>query len=109
MIVDLIGATFLVFAGARGIQASRIIGLGGRGGLYWRLVGLGLIYLAFDEVLGIHEALGRVFWGFGLPTPSWVNHLDDVVVPLYAAAGVAVSLTFWREVLRFRRVWALSE
>lgn len=67
---------------------------------------MGLIYLAFDEVLGIHEALGRVFWGFGVPTPSWVNHADDVVVPLYAAAGVAVSLTFWREVLRFRRVVA---
>ena len=41
VIVDLIGATFLVFAGARGIQASRIIGIGVRGGLYWRLVGWG--------------------------------------------------------------------
>lgn len=69
MIVDLMGATFLIFAGARGIQASRIIGIDMREGLYWRLVGLVLIYLALDEVLGIHESLGRVFWRFGVPDP----------------------------------------
>ena len=35
-----------------------------------------------------------------------MNHLDDVLVLLYAIGGVLVSILFWRELTRFSRVLA---
>ncbi len=99
-------AVALVIAGIAGLRTWRIMGSEAPGATYWLLAGLGLIYLAIDEAAALHETLGRELWEAGAPTPPGFNHLDDFFVLLYGVAGVAVSLWYWRELWRSRRILA---
>lgn len=101
--VDVAGAVLLFAAGLLGVATWR----GWRcapGSPYWLIAGAGLIYLAIDERLSLHERIGRRLDAEGVPTPPGINHLDDLVLASFALAGLAVTLVSWREVARYRDV-----
>jgi hypothetical protein len=60
--------------------------------------GAALIALAADEGLELHDRVGRWLWReHGVVAPGPVNHVDDLFVIAYAAAGalaLAVALPF---------------
>ena len=71
------------------------------------VAGLGTTYLGIDELFDLHERLGRYAYEHDWPKPSFVNHHDDVLTVVVAAAGLAVIAWFWSEVIRDRQFAAL--
>jgi hypothetical protein len=67
------------------------------------VAGLGTVYLGMDELFDLHERLGRYAYEHGWPKPGFVNHHDDLITVVVAAAGLAVIVWFWREVIRDRQ------
>ena len=55
--------------------------------------GAGLISLALDELFDVHERAGKWLYDRGVEAPGPINHVDDVILLTYAAAG-AIALTF---------------
>ncbi|MCC7365492.1 MAG: hypothetical protein IT303_14095 [Dehalococcoidia bacterium] len=98
--VDVLGAGMLFCGGL--LAAAAWYGRGRHGSAYWLIAGIGLVYLAIDERLSLHERIGRRISDAGVANPPGVNHMDDVVLLALAAAGALVTLVFWREVVRHR-------
>jgi hypothetical protein len=92
--------------GACGLFATACLAL-----LAWRrddarfslIAGLGTVYLGTDELFDLHERLGRYAYEHGWPRPGFVNHHDDLITMVVAAAGLAVIAWFWRDVVRDRQ------
>lgn len=59
---------------------------------FWRLAAPGLALLALDELLAVHEHLGRWLSDRGVPNPPGVTHLDDLIVGAIGLAGLALVL-----------------
>ena len=74
---------------------------------YWRLAAVGLAGLAFDELLGLHEAIGWAIASLGAPAPWHTSHWDDVVLAGYVLIAAAISLAHLGELRRSRRAFAL--
>lgn len=71
---------------------------------FWRVLTFGFLYLAVDELFGMHEMVGRTISWAGVPSPWHTEHWDDLVLALYfPVAGVTV-LWWRREVLRVKRL-----
>ncbi|MEX2225302.1 MAG: hypothetical protein WEB52_02490 [Dehalococcoidia bacterium] len=66
--------------------------------------GAGLIALAADEGLELHDRAGRwLYQEHGVVAPGPINHVDDLFVIGYLAAGVAVLAVYARRLLRTPR------
>lgn len=102
MVMDVVGALFLWSAGVLGVRTWRLRG-DVPGASYWLFAGMGMVYLGFDELLNVHETLGRNLWEAGVPNPPGFNHLDDFLVLLYACAGLAVTIGYLPELRRSGR------
>ena len=74
---------------------------------YWRLAAAGLAGLAFDELIGLHEAIGWAIASLGAPAPWHTSHWDDVVLAGYVLLAAAISLAHLGELRRSRRAFAL--
>jgi hypothetical protein len=92
--------------GAAGLFAAAIYALRGRredATRFSLVAGLGTVYLGIDELLDLHERLGRVLYeDLRWPEPPIVNHYDDLLVILVALAGLAVIARFHAEIRRER-------
>ena len=55
------------------------------------LAGAGLLALAADEALDLHERAGGWLWRHGIDAPGPLAHVDDLIVLLYAVAAVATA------------------
>lgn len=69
---------------------------------YWLAMGIGLLLLALDEQMMIHEWIGLVFNSKGMEAPSLVKNWNDVIVIGYGVVGLAFCIIFYREILRYR-------
>ena len=103
-VIDWAGAPFLVLAGFFGIWAWLRLRRRRAGATYWLAVGLGLIYLAFDDIIGVHERIGRGVWTQGDHIPLGFKHFDDVIVLGYGLGGLLLTARFLGELLRHRAV-----
>lgn len=63
----------------------------------WAIFGLSLALAAVDDMFKLHEALDVVIneW-LGLDPEGWATKLDDVLVMMYAAPAMLVTLWVWR-------------
>lgn len=102
--VDVVGALALFCAGILGLAAWRAHGSRRNGTAYWALAGFGLIYLAVDERLSLHERAGHWLNDTGFTAPSGVNHTDDLILAALGLAGLLLTLLCWREVTAQRVV-----
>jgi hypothetical protein len=66
---------------------------------FWLLAGLGLIFMAFDDYFLVHETLGRESWERWQFDPPFFNHTDDLIVAVYAVAGLGLVAIYWREIV----------
>jgi multisubunit Na+/H+ antiporter MnhB subunit len=65
-------------------------------------IGCGLVTLAADEGLEVHDRIGRWLWHeHGIAAPGPINHVDDLFVLAYIAAG-AVTVGIFLSALRHR-------
>ena len=70
----------------------------------WLVVSLGFFFLSFDEKFEIHEQTRELF----LKPRGWFTEIPglkpgDVVLPLYAVAGVLLTYLLVRDLARVRR------
>jgi hypothetical protein len=66
--------------------------------------GVALIALAADEGLELHDRAGRWLWNeHGIAAPGPINHVDDLFVMAYIAAGVAAIGISFRSMKRHPR------
>ncbi len=69
---------------------------------YWLFMGLGLLVLALDEQMMIHEWIGLVFNSRDMEVPLPVRNWNDVIVIGYGVIGLTFCIFFYREILRYR-------
>ncbi len=72
----------------------------------WRILGYGFLFLAFDELLRIHETLDRVLHRIvGVKPTDMTDHLDDLIIGLYGLVGAICLLRYFRELVPFLKSW----
>jgi hypothetical protein len=101
---DDLNAAILVYAGVCGLRSWRRFRGGSADAEYWLLAGLGMLYLAVDELFSLHESLGEQLWehGWTAPNPPF-THNDDAILCLVALGGVCVTATYFQALLEHRR------
>ncbi|MBI5397571.1 MAG: hypothetical protein HZA91_19920 [Verrucomicrobia bacterium] len=72
--------------------------------LVWFLAACGFVFLAFDEVFEIHEAMDFfIHRAFQITETPFTDRIDDAIIALYGVIGLGVMVISRREVLQFRR------
>lgn len=72
----------------------------------WLYLALGYIYLAVDEVLGIHMAIFDFISNL-LNEAGWMLHLHNFSVIFYALIGLLILYTFRGEIVKYEDAAAL--
>ena len=91
--LDAAVAAALLGAAREARRASRLLlGAGGADAGYWRLAAFGLAALALDELLGLHEAIGRAAARSGAPPPWGAARWDDAILAGLVLAAAAITL-----------------
>ncbi len=68
----------------------------------WRLASVGFYWLAFDEILRVHEAIDRYAHKIlQLEITEMSDRADDLIVALYGIIGLCVFYYYRREVLHY--------
>jgi len=94
-IYESIGAAVLLTAAVYALRGRRF-----DPGRLSAVAGFGMIYLTLEEVLEIHERIGRwMYEDLDWPDPPLVNHWDDVLVIGIALAGLSAIVWLRNEVL----------
>ncbi len=99
---DVLNALILCYAGFRGLQTWRFFRDRSADALYWLLAGAGMVYLAIDELLSLHEFVGRELWEHGWNAPQPFTQNDDAILFMLALGGVSVTALFFRALLEHR-------
>lgn len=74
----------------------------------WYLVSMGFLYLTLDEVLLLHESFDDlIHWFFGMKETALSDRIDDIIVILYAVAGLAVLYRYRVEIKRYKKAFPL--
>ena len=100
--IDIAVAALLLLAAVEAFRCSTLLRA-----RYWRLAAFGLAALAFDELLGLHEAAGWAIASLGAPAPWHTSHWDDVVLAGYVLLAAAISLAYLGELRRSPVAFAL--
>ncbi len=100
--LDAAVAALLLYAAAEAFRSWTLLRHG-----YWRIAALGLALLAFDELLGLHEAIGWLIASLGAPAPWHTPLWDDVVLACYVLLAAAISLACLAELRRSPRTLVL--
>lgn len=106
---DDLNALVLCYAGICGVRSWRRARAVSGDALYWLLAGLGMWYLALDELLSLHELAGEVLWehGWSAPDPPFSRN-DDAILFAVALCGLGLTAIFFRALLeRPRAAWWL--
>jgi len=108
--VTVLSAIFLAMGSSFAIVAFFILSsVADRHRLFWLLIAMAVGYLAFDELLQIHERLGSLLDRFEItktiieqsPMRCW----NDVIVILYGVIALPAAICFSPSILRFPRVF----
>lgn len=106
--IDVLVASVLLYAGAEALRCRALLrGRRGPAARYWGLAAAGLAVLAFDELLGLHEAAGWLIASLGAPAPWHTPRWDDVVLAGCVLAAAAISLACRSELRQSGRTLAL--
>ncbi len=71
--------------------------------LLWLLLGIGFVYLAFDELFMISQSIGDLLnSALDIDRAAIAERTGDIVVGLYGLAGLIVLILFRGELLRHR-------
>ncbi|EAW35439.1 hypothetical protein [Lyngbya sp. PCC 8106] len=74
----------------------------------WKLIAIGFLFLAVDEIVQIHEATDfLIHWVFQIPDNSKFLQLDGLIVAGYSAIGAYILYSFWDEFKRYKPAFYL--
>lgn len=74
----------------------------------WKLIAMGFLFLAVDEIVQIHEATDiLIHWIFQIPDNSKFLQLDGLIVAGYSAIGAYILYSFWDEFKQYRSAFYL--
>jgi hypothetical protein len=99
LVIESVQALVLLVAALLAAAVWRKVGTG-VDTAFWLLASVGSAVLALDERLEIHGRLGETLYSRGVREPGPINHLDDILLMVIAAAGVALVVPFLRELRR---------
>lgn len=70
--------------------------------VFWAIVAVAFVYLAFDEAARIHEGLDKRFHEYvlGHPATALSTRLDDALVGVYALGALGLCWYYRTEILR---------
>ncbi len=72
--------------------------------ILWALVTLGFVFLALDDIAGVHESLDHaIHRALGITETALTDRLDDAIIALYGVIGVAVLFHYRDALLPHRR------
>lgn len=72
----------------------------------WRVLYIGFVYLAFDELLRIHETIDNTLHKIAGVKPSpLTDHIDDLIILLYGVAGVFILCRYKKEARKLFDNW----
>lgn len=98
----------LLAAACLSYRAWRTRGAGGRVPIWkdpsalWALIALGFLFLAADDRFTIHENVDKeIHRLFNLQETGLSDRIDDIVVGLYAVAGISVLAHYRHELSRY--------
>lgn len=70
----------------------------------WFIATWGFIFLAFDELLLLHENADRLIHKvFGLPETGLTDRIDDAIILVYAMIGIAILYSYKNELMKFAK------
>jgi hypothetical protein len=97
-------SVFMLFAiGHFCLKIHHAIGRGVPSTALWKVLAVSFIFLGFDDWLRIHETTDRVIHKiFKIRETEFTDHLDDLLVALYAAAIAAILFRGRRELRQYR-------
>lgn len=100
---DVLSALLLCYAGVCGLLTWRAYRGRSADAPYWLLAGAGMVYLAIDELIGVHEWVGAWLWERGWRAPEPFTHNDDALLFLLALGGLFVTALYFRALLEYPR------
>jgi hypothetical protein len=75
-------------------------------GTLWLILGAGFVFLAADDVLLIHENIDRKLHEMlNIQETAISDRLDDILIAIYAAIGLAILYAYRRELVAFRAIF----
>jgi len=97
---------FFVYDTATLLKANKDIQIFERQSHYvWLLMALGFCFLAFDEVLMLHEALDfYIHQLYQLQENAWTDRIDDVVVLVYTLIAIYILLKYRKHLLIYHKI-----
>lgn len=70
----------------------------------WFIVACGFIFLAFDELLSIHENVDKAIHKvLDMPETGLTDRIDDAIILIYATLGIAVLYSYKNELIKFAK------
>ncbi len=71
--------------------------------LIWLLMGLGFLFLAYDDLFKFHEGLDKdIHRTLNMTETSLTDRLDDFIIGIYGLIGIAALFIFRAEISRYR-------
>ena len=69
----------------------------------WKYLGIGFIYLAFDDLLRFHEEIDHTICKiFGLDKHGPADKIDDFIIVLYGIIALFILIKYFKESLVFK-------
>ncbi len=70
----------------------------------WCLMGIGFIFLGFDDAIQIHEKIdGAVHALLGIKSNNYTDRLDDILIAAYGGIGLLLMVRYRAELLPYWR------
>lgn len=74
--------------------------------LVWGIIALGFLFLAVDDFCLIHEGIDkRIHYAFGIKETALTDHIDDILIAIYALLGIAVLYMYRNEVKKYKQTY----
>lgn len=74
----------------------------------WKLIAIGFLFLAVDEIVQIHETTDVLIpWLFNIPEDHNLLQFDGVIVAAYSAVGAYILYSFWDEFQQYKSAFYL--
>ncbi len=69
----------------------------------WKIMAIGFIFLAADEVLEIHEGIDQLIHEvFRITETQLTDRIDDLIIVSYSMIGGYILYSFWHEFKRYQ-------
>ena len=74
----------------------------------WRIMAIGFVFLAADEIFEIHENIDKlIHQGLRITETALTDRIDDLIIVSYSLIGGYILYSFWQEFKRYQPAFCL--